>query len=117
MANLKGNSAAICLQAKEPVATAGLRLAREQSLTVRLLILLTIANTPPTTTTVLDSLPASPPLHTQTYLLPYPPANTFRLPIVAAPLTPSPWVRQPSPLYDCSPIVVLNLQQIHFAAF
>ena len=120
MANLKWNSATICLEAKEPVATAGLRLAREQSLTVRLLNLLTIANAS-STTTVLDFLPAyAGHLFSIHHLppLPYRPAITFRqTPIVAAVLTPSLWVRQPSPPYDCSPIAVLNLQQIHFAAF
>jgi hypothetical protein len=119
MANLKWHSAAICLEAKEPVATAGLRLAREQSLTVRLLNLLTIANTP-STTTVLDS-PFLLMLVTSssytTCLLPYRPAITFQPPHCCSSSDPSLWVRQPSPPYDCSPIAVLNLQQIHFAAF
>jgi hypothetical protein len=101
------------------VATAGLRLAREQSLTVRLLNLLTIANTP-STTTVLDS-PFLLMLVTSssytTCLLPYRPAITFRSPHCCSSSDPSLWVRQPSPPYDCSPITVLKLQQIHFAAF
>jgi len=84
---LRGIARQFVLQAKEPVATAGLRLAREQSLTVRLLILLTIANTPPTTVLWLPSCVTSSPY--TTCLLPYRPANTFRLPIVAAPLTPA----------------------------
>jgi hypothetical protein len=110
MANLKWHSAAICLEAKEPVATAGLRLAREQSLTVRLLNLLTIANTP-STTTVLDS-PFLLMLVTSssytTCLLPYRPAITFRSPHCCSSSDPSLWVRQPSPPYDCSPIAVLK---------
>ena len=51
-----------------------------------------------------------------TCLLPYRPAITFRPPHCCSGSDPSLWVRQPSPPYDCSPITVLNLQQIHFAA-
>ena len=101
------------------MATAGLRLAREQSLTVRLLILLIIANTP-STTTVLNTpflLMLVTSSQYTTCLLPYRPAITFRPLHCCNASDPSLWVHQPSPPYDCSPITVLKLQQIYFAVF
>jgi hypothetical protein len=102
VANLKWNSAPICLEAKWSVATAGLLLAREQSLppaaTVRLLILLAIANTPrrrpPPTPVLLTPVTY---LTYTTCLLPYQPASTFSTAHCCRASDPSVWVHQPSP--------------------
>jgi hypothetical protein len=116
-ANLKWNSAAICLEAKWPVATPGLRLA----------ISAPSCDSPPphssrhrqhtSTATFLDTVPAyayrlpytrhlSTVICTSKLLFRYPLLQSLRPQLVGPPAISA---------FDCSPIAALDLRQIHFA--